>query len=764
MHGTLNTSTFTQTGGTTTVESGGTMGGSGAVVNVSGGNLQGAGTLQGAGRATINGAVTVSGNATITPGSLSGGIPGTLTINGTYAQTGGTFNELIGSTSNYGVLNVNGAAALSSSNAALNITLASGFTPVVGDTFQILDSTGLTGSFAHLGTFELDNYNWSLTYQNNDAVLSIVSAVSGATNRASPVINNSPISLGNVRVGSTSPTAYVSVTNQATTSPQAALNASISGNGLITASGSFNLLAPGSTNSNTLQVGMNTGTAGAINGRATIALVSDASNIGGCAPNCQLTLASQNVTVTGGVYLQAQPTTLPTTVALGNYHVGAGPVSHVVGITNTSLAPVGYQEGLDVTAGATSTGVTLGGGATNLAAGISTNLTVGLTGTQAGNVTGTATVGLASDGTIDGLSNLTLTSQTMNVTGTGYNLAAGNTTPSPITIANQRIGGANTQVLTVTNAAPLGSYTEGLDASFGTNGGSATNNGGAISLLGGGASNAAAMSVGVDTVSAGAKNGSVTLNYVSDGSGSSGLGTTSLGSQVINVSGNVYLEASGNASSPVQVANQRIGGSNTAVVTVANSATGPAGYVEDLNVSVGSSGAQATGSGSISNILAGTNSAATGTGAILASVDTSSAGAKSGTVTLTYQTAGAVNGVSNGLGVAGVGSQGVTVTGNVYQAAVGQLNTAPLNVGIVHVGDTVQQTLSISNIASGPAGFVEDLNSSFGSSSGTGAGAISGAGALNGITAGKGSAGANGTMTVNVNTSAAETINGAIGI
>ena len=63
---------------------------------------------------------------------------------------------------------------------------------------------------------------------------------------ANPVINNSqPINLGNVRINTTSPTALVSVTNQASGNQQAALNASIAGNAPVTASGSFNLLRRG---------------------------------------------------------------------------------------------------------------------------------------------------------------------------------------------------------------------------------------------------------------------------------------------------------------------------------------------------------------------------------------------------------------------------------------------------------------------------------------------------------------------------------------
>jgi hypothetical protein len=44
-------------------------------------------------------------------------------------------------------------------------------------------------------------------------------------------------------------------------------------------------------------------------GSATIAFVSDASNVGGCAPNCQMTLASQTVNVSGKVYTQAARST-----------------------------------------------------------------------------------------------------------------------------------------------------------------------------------------------------------------------------------------------------------------------------------------------------------------------------------------------------------------------------------------------------------------------------------------------------------------------
>ncbi len=379
---------------------------------------------------------------------------------------------------------------------------------------------------------------------------------------ANPVINNSqPINLGNVRINTTSPTALVSVTNQASGNQQAALNASIAGNAPVTASGSFNLLAPGSTNNTSLQVGMNTNAAGHITGTATVSLVSDASNIGNCAPNCQLGLPSQNVNVTGNVYQIAQPT-LPTNVSLGNVHVG-GTLSQGLNVTNTLNAPVGFQEGLNATVASTTGAATAVGSITNLAAGGSNNsgIVVGINTATAGAISGTATLGLQSNGSgTSGLATLGLpNSAPITIAGNVYNLAVGSTTPTPVTIANQRIGGSNSQVLTVANSAAAGAFTEVLNASFGANTGSATNNGGSIAgglgsggVVGGGSNNTA-MSVGVNTTAAGAQSGTVTLNYVSNGTGSSGLGNTAatVPTQTINVSGNVYQAAIGQLNAPI---------------------------------------------------------------------------------------------------------------------------------------------------------------------------------------------------------------------
>jgi len=342
-----------------------------------------------------------------------------------------------------------------------------------------------------------------------------------------------------------------------------------------------------------------------------------------------------------------------------------------------------------------------------------------------------------------------------------YNLAAAAAvTPNPVTLANQRVGGITTAALTITNAAPAGSFTEGLNASFGASTGAATTNGGAVNLLAGGASNATAMRVGLDGSSAGAKSGTVQVNFASDGSGSSLLGTTPLASQTVAVNGAFYNTAVGQASpAPVVIANQRIGGNGSQSLTVSNTAAAGA-FSEALNASFSSVAAGLTASGSLSDLIAGgTNSSAMRVG-----VDTATAGAKSGSVTLAYRSDGTGANGRSGLAAIGAGTQTIAVSGNVYQTAIGALQTPALNFGTVQVGQSVSQNLVVRNIATGATGFVEDLNASFGSASGTGAGLISGSGSLSGIVAGSNSSAANGTMTVSVNTAAAGVVNGNIAV
>ena len=348
---------------------------------------------------------------------------------------------------------------------------------------------------------------------------------------------------------------------------------------------------------------------------------------------------------------------------------------------------------------------------------------------------------------------------------TGATVTNGNTAIASLTIGNVRVG-ASTFNYQVANTGTTG---PSLRGAIQTN------------VNGGNLSDARLSGAGVtasnyNTGAPGSNTGNLGVTFTAAAAGT----LAPLSGQVLNLRSNfeniadqrlnivlansaaAFNAAVGSATpSPVVVANQRIGGTNVAALTVANTAAASA-FSEDLNASFGASTGAASGTGSVTGRLAGTNN--TGAGAMTAAVDTASAGAKTGTVTLNYQTAGAVNGVSNGLGTASVGSQVITVNGNVYQAATGAILSAPLNFGTVQVGQSVSQSLVIRNTATGATGFVEDLNASFGTASGTGAGLISGTGSLNGILAGANSTGANGSMLVSVNTAAAGSVAGSIAV
>ena len=126
------------------------------------------------------------------------------------------------------------------------------------------------------------------------------------TNLAVPQINNTqPIAFGNVRIGTAVPTQGLSVTNAA---PISAFSEGLIGsangasNVQITASGSFGSpgasLAPGQTNSGSIQVGINPTAAGAISGNALIDFKSDGTAfLGGTVTD----LGNTNVAVSGNV-------------------------------------------------------------------------------------------------------------------------------------------------------------------------------------------------------------------------------------------------------------------------------------------------------------------------------------------------------------------------------------------------------------------------------------------------------------------------------
>lgn len=716
-------------------------------------NVSGPGQIRAGGNVAqaINGAnVTngTTGNATLTIGNVR---VGENTLNYTIANSGTTGPALSGAlqtTVNGGNITdarLSGSGVTASNWGPVGTGSTTGNRSVTFTTATAGALAPLTGQVVHIAN-NFDN----VADQNLNIVLAGGAA---AYNLAAGSAAPTPVVLANQRVGG-SVTQALTVTN---TAPAGlfteGLNASFvsAGGDAQHNGGSINLLAGGASNNSAMSVGVNSSVAGARSGTVTLFYVSDGAGTSGLG---QIGVGSQVINVSGNVYQIAQPA-LSTVVNLGNVHVGSNASQSIV-IGNTLIAPAGFQEGLDVTVGGTTGGGAGTGSISNLAAGSTSNaVSVGLNGIGAGSQNGTVTLNLASNGTgTSGLANLALAPAVVQVNATGYNLAAGNATPTPVVLGNQRIGGTATQALTVTNTAPVGAFTEGLNATFGANTGNATNNSASIGLLAGGASNAS-MAVGVDTSAAGARSGTVTLNYVSDGAGTSGLGVTSVGSQTINVSGNVYQVAQPVfASTTVNLGNVRVGGTAQQALGLTNTNIAPSGFQEGLSASIGGATGGISANGSFTNLAAGS----TNNSALVVGLNTATAGARTGSAS--------VNLVSTGAGTSGLtdltlGTQTINVSGSVYQVAAGQLNTASLNFGTVQVGQSVSQLLSISNVATGASGYVEDLNARFGASSGTGANLISGTGQIANLLAG--STNSSG-MTVNVNTGSAATIDGAIAI
>ncbi len=353
-------------------------------------------------------------------------------------------------------------------------------------------------------------------------------------NQASPLVNNGTIALGNVRIGSASPTANVSVTNQATAAPQAALNASISGNGPVTASGGFNLLAPGSTNASSLAVGFDTSTAGGKNGTATIAFVSDASNIGNCAPNCQLAIGSQDVAVTGAVYRLANPTATPSTVTVAGR---VGSVAPTTAITINNASPDLYTEGLNATRGATSSGFTSSGAIANLSAGGSSSaIGVTLDTATAGTFGGTQVLNYVSTGAgTTGAADLALGSGTVALNGKVYTPAAATVNTPSVDFGIVHVGDGVSLGVSVTNSAAVTALNDTLVASsLGATG--AFTAGGNLGSGLAAQQTSSALTVGLNTAVAGTYSGSAAFRAASH---DADLSDAALADLAVSLSGTV---------------------------------------------------------------------------------------------------------------------------------------------------------------------------------------------------------------------------------
>ena len=177
-----------------------------------------------------------------------------------------------------------------------------------------------------------------------------------------------------------------------------------------------------------------------------------------------------------------------------------------------------------------------------------------------------------------------------------------------------------------------------------------------------------------------------------------------VGTAVISLTGTVYRAGNGVlGSNLVHLGNVREGGSfGVGALALSNGATVD-GFSEKLNVSFAADGDNnVVASGSVNLLAAGSSDVSTMTVGLS---NTGSAGGKSGTVNLVYETDGTG---TSGLASQVVGGTAVTVSGTVYRKAVGNA-VAAVELGAIREGGTfTNKSVLITNTASND-GYSDDL-------------------------------------------------------
>ena len=360
--------------------------------------------------------------------------------------------------------------------------------------------------------------------------------VTGTGYRLATVNTLGDANIGNFHVGKSQNTIALSATNTQVSSDIYSEKLDLSGAATGATFSGASLIAAGSSSSLTFGV---SDTAGTHSGSVVVSATSNGAGTSGLGLT---SVGSQTVNVNGTGYRLATVNTLGD-VSVGNFHVGKSANTVSLSASNTQVNTDAYSEKLDLSGSAGGL-ATFSGAATGIAAGSSTSLTFGVSDT-AGTHSGTVVVSATYNGA--GTSGLGLTSvgsQTVNVSGAGYNLASA-ATAQTVNLGIIHKNQAKSAAVSLTNTAPTNAtYTETLQ----TNGFTGTTAGftasGSVLGLAGQASGTGTLSVGIGAgfSTVGEKSGTTTLALQSNEVNGSGLGTTSIGNQVItmNVQVNEY--------------------------------------------------------------------------------------------------------------------------------------------------------------------------------------------------------------------------------
>ncbi len=397
-------------------------------------------------------------------------------------------------------------------------------------------------------------------------------------------------------------------------------------------------------------------------------------------------------------------------------------------MTNTNISPAGFQEGLDAgyVASSGTGGASASGTITNLSAGSSGTLNAALTAGGAGVQSGTVTIGLTSNGTIDGLSSTALAAQNVTVQASGYREANPLLAPSAITL-NARVGdAAPSAALTVTNSSP-DQYTEGLAASLGSATGPFTNNGGAITGLAAQGVDGSSLKVGMSTATSGSFTGTQTVSFTSDGVIDHAT-AASVGTGTVNLTGNVYTTAVANVTPPtVSFGIVHVGDTvGTQALTVSNAAAGALNDV--LTGGFASVTGPFTGTGTLTGLAAG---APADSSTLRLGLNTATAGTFSGTATLGLLSHDGV--LSDVAAVNGGTTVGLSAQVNYHATPTFELTGSGNTGGLTGSGDAF--TLNLGTLTAGESisDMIEFLNGAPGQADALG-GSFADAGSAPGLT------------------------------
>jgi hypothetical protein len=438
-----------------------------------------------------------------------------------------------------------------------------------------------------------------------------LSATGAAYALASPTVTSSltpQFNFGVVQVGQTINDPLTIKNVQVASNPafQEGLSASFgtpSTGFLLTNNGTITNLAPGGSDNSSLVVTLHPTNTGTVSGSVPLTLTSVA------VPGTGLgnTDLSQNLNYvwqfSGQVINQANPSITPTTIDFGNVRINSLQ-QQALSVANIAGTPP--QASLDAQISSIGPATSNNGTINQLLAGSanSTSLIAGLSTANAGAKSGSATIALQSDSTPNGCTTnciVNLAPQNVSLQGNVFRLATGSAaTPVDIGAARVAIGtlGGN---LSVTNTAANDGFSENLNANITATTPAVTGSGGNVTGLAPGQTNSAGLSITLDNSSAGAKTGTATVQFQSDGTGIDGGAPVNNGSQVVTVNGKVYTPAVANVvtPSPIDFGIVHFGDpTQTKSVTVENAATATA--LNDVLIgSIGASGAPFSGSGNL---------------------------------------------------------------------------------------------------------------------------------------------------------------------